>query len=333
MINPIRLCNNLFEDEKFFDADLRSFAEDHLVRLAQPENNPAGIYSTLIADTNTKYTAYYGKMSSQAVKEAIAEGVTITKNNARKAAEEKISQLQGLVKFKFGEASAIYQEFYPLGAREYQDARDGEVGTLFDRFVVAATTHLTADFPLEVTAIDDLVDDFHDAYTARETVVSQVDILITGKNTDRIALTVQLTKNFLIIASNNIGNPDKFDDYYDPRFLPLSNDSGFTLPFNREGTLGPSVATTFNLMGLNGDNPAIYFVFENPGTTNMRIYTTNVAGGLPGAGPILDVPPSTTITKTLAQMIAELGLSEINHYLGVQNLGGIVGSYKITINE
>ena len=220
MLNPIRLCSNIFDTKELSDADLRTFTEDHLLRLTN--NNPGAIYSTLITNTTAAYNAYYGKMSSELTQSQIKEGLTVTKQEARIAVEEKVSSLQGLIKYKFGESSAVYQEFYPQGMDYFYKAKDGDLELRLDSFQAAAVTHLTADYPAEVTAFTNLNTAFKNALAAQNNALSLIDNLITGKNTDRKALTVQLSQNLLIIASNNIDLPDQFDDYYDPSYLPIS---------------------------------------------------------------------------------------------------------------
>ncbi len=305
MLNPIRLVNDLFDDKELSDADLRSFAEDHLVRLSQPENNPGGIYSVLITDTTTKYTAYYGKITSEAAKKAIAEGTTATRNQERKVTEEKISQLQGLVKYKFGETSGIYQEFYPLGMDEYYQAREGEIGTKFDRFVIAAGIHLAAEYPAEVSAITSMVTGFHNAYTARETAMAQVDAVGTGKHADRKALTIQLTFNFLTIATNNIGNPDRFDDYYNPEYLPISDSlrtfSGI-INFN-------SIITAVEAGIITGSSDLL---IENKGTVDLVFSLNDVPGVIHPASEMTIVPGQRhRFTETLPVFT--------QYYLNIQN--------------
>lgn len=303
MLNLIRLVNDLFDDEKLFDPELRSFSEDHLVRLSQPENNPAGIYSGLITDLTNKYNAYYGKITNEATKKAIAEGTTATRNAARKAAEEKISQLQGLVKYKFGETSGTYQEFYPLGASEYQNAREGDVGTLFDRFVGRAVAHLTADYPADVTAITNLVTAFDNAYTARETAVAQVDIAGTGKLADRQALTTQLTTNFLTIAINNIGNPAKFNDYYDPRFLPITDS---VESFN--GTINATATITAVPTGHITESSEVRL--RNNGPVDLEFSLSNL--------PATMEPGALTVEAGQELEVSDLPVLE-NYYLNVRN--------------
>lgn len=229
MINPIRLCNDLFNDEKLSDSNLNQFTEDHLVRLAN--NNPGAIYSMLIADTTNKYNAYYGKMGSEISQNNIKEGLTIAKRDARAAAEAKVSSLQGLIKFKFGETGQVYQEFFPQGMDYFYKAKDTDLVLRLNAFQSSAVAHLTADYPAEVSEFTALNTTFKNALIAQTNAFSLIDNIITGRHEDRKALTVQLTFNFLTIASNNIDKPDLFDDYYNAQYLPIDA-SDKTTTFN-----------------------------------------------------------------------------------------------------
>lgn len=324
MLNPIRLVNDLFNDEKLFDPELRPFTEDHLARLALPVNNPGGVYNTLLSNTTTKYTNYFGKITDELTKKAISEELTINMNNARTATEEKISQLQGLVKFKFGETSAVYQAFYPLGMAEYYQAKIGEIYPLFLRFVNAATANLNADYPAEVTAISGLVSNFQAARSAQETMFGEVDSISTGKHADRKILTVQLTVNFLSIALNNIDNPDKFDDYYDPRYLPITREADE--PVSKEGTVNMGMIANIDISDITGGGPTTKLKLYNPGSSKLQYYFSNAAGG-PPSGVTVEVEPGAQAVKTAAEMNAGSG----NDFLNVQNIGAANGNYKVEI--
>jgi hypothetical protein len=89
------------------------------------------------------------------------------------------------------------------------------------RYLEAANTHLLADHAAEVAAITALTDAYVDARHVQRGAKSEKIALATARRTYRKALTVQLTRNFLIIASNNIDNPDRFDVLYDASLLPL----------------------------------------------------------------------------------------------------------------
>lgn len=221
MLDPIRLTTDLFKEKNLSDSNLRAFAEYFLICLALPANNPAGIYDTLLVDTTTCYQNLYGSMLSQMNKAGVSKGLTITVNKAFDAVINKLRALQGLIKFKFGRNSATYKEFFPKGMKEYHHATLAGAEIPFTRFRAIATMRLQADYPTEVAEISTLITNYLNAWQAKINIYSQRDITATGRHGHRKALTLQLTKSFLIIAANNLENPDKFNDYYDKQYLPI----------------------------------------------------------------------------------------------------------------
>ncbi len=255
MLNPIRLVNDIFDDVTFSDIKFQPFANDHLIRLGN--NNPGGIYSQLITDTTAAYMGYYGQLTSQDTKVAISEGLTITTNNTKDAVLAKLSSQRGLVAYKFGDDSAIYQEFFPQGLEAYNKARLDDLPRLLDNYVVAATTHLTADFLPEVAAIGLLVTAYANARNTQLGIFSETDTIRTGRREMRKVLSRQLTKNMLTLAIDFLENPDRFDDYYDEEMLPLTtggNDDGDTPtpPADGDTLLGGTVVNQGTLLPLVG---------------------------------------------------------------------------------
>jgi hypothetical protein len=269
MINPTRLCYDLFDDKNLSDSNLNDFSSDFLVRLAN--NNPGAIYSTLISNTTAKYTAYYGRMASEVQRLQIKEALTVTKKEARDAAVAKVGSLQGLVKYKYGEGSAAYQEFYPQGMEKFYKAKDGDLAIYLDGFVASAVTYLTADYPAEVTAITALTTAYKDALQAQNNAFSLVDNVITGKREDRKALTEQLTLNFLTIAGNNIDNPEKFEDYFDPAYLPITE-----APRTYNGIINAN--TTITAIPAGRITRSSNLTFENKGNTPLTFSISGTAG-------------------------------------------------------
>lgn len=223
MITLTRLTNDIFDEPKLSDANLRTYADDHLIRLAN--KNPGSIYDPLITATTTAYTAYYGSMTNEAVKEAITEGLTVTMNQKRDLVLDRISKQQGLITYLFGDNNATYQEFFPQGMGEYRNARLDNLTTILDRYLAAATAHIPVAHATEVSDITTLINDYKAARTAQRDAFSETDILRTGRRENRKALTLQLTRNILTLAIDFLDNPDGFDDYYDDSVLP-KNSSG-----------------------------------------------------------------------------------------------------------
>lgn len=303
MILLTRLVNDIFADRELTDSNLRAFAEDHLIRLAN--NNPGSVYTPLITATTTLYTAYYGSMTSEATKEAISEGLTIAMNAAATAVLDKLSNQRDLVAYKFGADSPTYQQFFPQGMDEYRRARLDDLTTILDRYMVAANLHLTADFPAEVTEVGNLITAYTTARTAQRDAFSETDTLRTGRRESRKELTLQLTRNILTLAIDFLENPDGFDDYYDAQLLPLSSGVDTDTPSTDTGaTLGgtvtdmatgnPLVGAQVGLTSVQGDtftttdaNGKYQFTFnELPETVNADIRVILI-GYTPQTRPII----------------------------------------------
>lgn len=303
MITLDKLIQDLFDDPKLSNSNLRSFSDDHLVRLSL--NNPGGVYSPLITATTTRYTGYFGSMTDLAVKEAIRQNLTITTNQVKDVVLERIRTVNGLVVYRFGAGSAIYESFYPHGMSEYTEARLDDLTTILSRFGSAAATHLTATDPTEVSAINADILAFNNARTAQHTVFAEEDMLRTGRNVTRKELTRQLTRNLLIIAADMIDDADRFNDYYDPSYLPRNNNStdadGIfqgTVDAGATVNIAQDMATDVQLRITNTGAAKLTFCFA-AADTDVCLAGANLVPGEsrtvtaadlgPGAGPNLNV--------------------------------------------
>ncbi len=290
MMNPEKLTQDLFDDRNLSDANLRGFTEDMLQRLSLPVNNPGGIYSQLITDTSAKYTAFFGLMTDAATKKAVSEGLTVTMNTTKGLMLAYMSDLEGLVRFRFTAVSAIYQEFYPQGMTEYHDANLTQLPMLIQRFQNAATAHLT---PAETTVLTARINAFTAARAAQTSVFAEVETLQIGRRADRKLLTLQLTTNMLTIALNNIENPDNYSSYYNPSYLPLTDKAfsvngliapGATITAVNEGVMTQSsTVTLYN----SGNEDLVFSVSDQPGIPHST-YSVTIAAG--NNGHFTDLP-------------------------------------------
>lgn len=284
MMNPEKLTEDLFDDKNLPDYKLRGFAEDFLVRLVLPDNNPGGIYTGIFNDVNTKYTNFFGKITNVASLDAISQGLTVAMENAKKAAIDQIIKLEGLVTFKFGTTGSTYQQFYPHGLSEYHNADLPELPTLLHRFLTATTTHLNATHPDDVTETSTLFSNFNTARSSQLNIQGQVSSGTTGKRTDRKALTLSITTAMLTIAINNLENPDNFNNYYNPSYLPLTDKqisiSGTIAILSIITAVNEGLVTqSSNLRFYNkGTEALIVSISDQPGTIHPT-YQVNVEPG------------------------------------------------------
>jgi len=267
MITLLRLVNDIFDDPKLSDDKLRTFGDDHIIRLAN--NNPGGIYDGLITATTNAYTSYYGSMTNEAVKEAVSEGFTINMNAKREAVLARLSKQQALVDYLFGEDSDTYQAFFPQGMTEYLREQLDNLTTILDRYLVAANANFTGAHAAEATDIAGLISAYKSARTAQRDAFSETDTLRTGRRETRKVLTLQLTRNILTLAIDFLENPDRFDDYYDVALLPKNtssngeDDTATTISGNVRSTLTNQPIVNARVVLSNADGSVEAFTDAN----------------------------------------------------------------------
>ncbi len=326
MINLEVFFKNHFDNKNISDNNLRLFAEVHLQRIAA--NNPGGIYTTRITATTTAYTNYFGAISSEDVKEAVQQGLTITMNNAMTGFVDKVQQKEGIVRGTWGKESEEYQEFFPHGLDEYDQISLATAGLLMNRMVAASTAHVADLGAPFVTLFTDLRTTFQDARTAQLATMGEVEGLKSTAANTRDALEIELMKNLLITASNNVGDITMMPDYFDQSIIRRSGvaDEGEGVVFT--GPVAEATNEYINTDEVENATEETEAKFENPGTKPLRYYFAHAQGDAPGPATIfVDVAPGSSDTKTLGEM----GWNpDTNSLLHVQVVGSGEGEYKVT---
>ena len=314
MFNFENLFTNHLDTKAISDDTMKELSQKHLTGMS--ENNPGGIYDTLITDTTQAHTNYFGAMTDEATKLAIKEGKTVTMNIKLNAVKNFVSQQEGLIRSKWGTGTGEYQEFYPQGITEYNRATLASIEQIMDRYENAATAHqvdLGVPFLTDVTT---LVTDFK---TARQ---SQLDLMsiVNGKKTEtsvkRDVLEIQIMKNLLIIASNNVGNPSVLRNYFDQSLIRPQKQRTYSDDV-LQGETKNVVERSF------GEHDEIKA--SNTGTDVWKICLSPTAGEACANG--MTVNPGEEVTVTAS----ELGDYENNHFLNITNTGASDGSYSVVV--
>ena len=209
---------NLFADPAISDARLRKFCEDHLARLAN--ENGGGLYTTVLNDTAALYTAYFGNIQNADVATAVRQSLTSSNDNVMATFKKEASKLEGVVISVYDNKQAPeYQEFYPAGLTEYSNATKENVEVLMNRINAALSNH-SADFPpATITLFNSIKSNWTTSRNLQLDKKSEVSSLTTGKNTTRVALETQLTKNMHFVGFTFPGNVDRCDDFFDEAML------------------------------------------------------------------------------------------------------------------
>jgi len=212
-----RIFEGLFNNERTTSERLVKYADDQISKTEA--NNPAAVYDVIITETKTKSTTLQTILNTAQNSQATGKGGTVEKNQARKDCELFLSRGEGLIKYHYAEGSPIYIEFYPNGISAFIRASDPEFKTMMNVFVEKANDYkvkLGNDFAAEATAKNQAFIASADDHTNDNTNIS------TSRSNEQIAhdeLALQLTKNVLTIALQNLGNVNAVKTYFNTSLL------------------------------------------------------------------------------------------------------------------
>ncbi len=209
--------SNAFQIGRVSNPRLQKFAEDNIQRMST--NNPGGIYNTLISDTTSSYTGYFGALADKALQKAVLEAKTVDMDDKLQIFKSFVSRQEGLIRSKWGKDAPEYQEFYPQGVTEYTNATLATVEVIMNRYVkscVKYSADLGVPFVDEITLIQT---NFINSRTSQLNLKGVVEGAIANTDTNRSGIETQLMKNVLIIASNNIGNTEAVKTYFDQSII------------------------------------------------------------------------------------------------------------------
>lgn len=221
MINLKMFFKNHLDTDRISDGNMKKFTEDHLQRLAA--NNPGGIYAALIAATTTAYNNYFGLMSDEDLAFANQQANTIAMKNVFDEFKKAVSQKEGLIKAQWGKASPEYQSFFPLGLSEYSKANLANILVLMTRMESLTAGHSAVLGATLAAQFADIKARFITARDAQLLKKGEVSGHKEATANTRDELEVQLMKNLMTIALDNIGNENIVTVYFTQSFIKRSS--------------------------------------------------------------------------------------------------------------
>ncbi|HCY77063.1 MAG TPA: hypothetical protein DHV28_14165 [Ignavibacteriales bacterium] len=224
MMDLRKFFKNHFDTKEISDDNMKKFAEVHLERLSA--NNGTAQFTAMITDTTNAYTAYYGSITNEDTKFAIQQGLTITMNNIVENFKNFVSKKEGTIRGQFGDKSAEYQEFFPLGVTEYRQSNLANIDKLMTRFVAAAERYSAELGAALQTDAETYLTNFKAARKAQLEKIGEVSAQKTTTSTTRDGIENELMKNVHLIASMFIGNVDRCMDFFDQSFIRSTQDDG-----------------------------------------------------------------------------------------------------------
>ena len=217
MQNLTTFFRNHFDTKEISDDKLKKFTEDHIQKMIS--NNTTAEYDTLITDTSTAYTTYYGAISDEGARYALQQALTAQMNNTVEAFKKAVSQKEGIIRGTFGKDNPTYQQFFPFGVGEYSHANLADIERLMDQFLLAINDHI-AELSI---AFQTEFQGYKSAYmSARESQLlkkAEVTDLKSASSIKRDVVEVQLMKNLLTIAAKFVGQEEMLNDFFDQSII------------------------------------------------------------------------------------------------------------------
>ncbi len=316
MIELAKYFRILFMSVRITDERLKDFCESHIQRLTA--NNPGGVFTTILNNITTAYNSFFGDMSSESLNLAVQEGKTIAMNASRIALEQNLSENEKLIAYTYRNAPETYEEFYPLGLTEYQNADLPTLETISERYKTVLASH-SADFPAGfVTDYNTFQGLFKTNRAAQTTAKGNVAAERSDLATTRPALALQLTTNLLTIALQYVGDESKADVYFDQSILNAAFKES-----ERKVAANLDPGETKNLFD-NITKPEVELKGKNDGFSELYIgfkATPEEACNLSDR----KVNPG----EEGIAIAAELGWTSEKRFLNITNLSGLTGSFVV----
>ena len=204
-----------FDNRQIADSELLSFAEDHRDRLSAA--NGAGTYTAMLSVTQSALEAFMAVQQREDTASNQRMGMTQTMAQAKAAFTQFLTRKEGVIRDALGgtKTTAGYLEFFPAGIGEYTRAALEQIEPLMARFASAAQRHTAELGSALATDAAALHTRFVAARTAQLSKKGTVSAEKSAGKTARLALTQQLTKNLLTLASENIGHPERVTVFFD----------------------------------------------------------------------------------------------------------------------
>ncbi len=221
-MNAQNLIIDKFKSAEYSRNELDLFTAETISRLNKNPNSVLSLEekSLLI----TCHQNFKNSLGLVATDSALKKSGTISRQDAFDEVLDFIRRKEGVIKDLFPKGSPSYTEFYPAGLTEYSKAGVEGIKNLLVRYVAAFAKHkeqLGGQLVMDIIGLQKLYNDARD---------EQVDVKTTNKSSitlvreTRKALTMQLTRCLLQIASYTLENPEAFNSYFNFSLLEVDND-------------------------------------------------------------------------------------------------------------
>lgn len=251
MVRLQSFLRNPFSDRDITLSEKKKFTEDHLARLSA--QNSSGQYTAMLSATNTAYGNYYGELTDKEIQAAIQKSLTQSTDNILEAFSTRNTQLNLYLLSQPGmKDSVAYTAFFPQGVTAFTSGlTKANIEQRMDQIIAAISANIIAAGGSSVLAeYQAFKSNYQSARSAQLSKKAEVAIAIDDREAAEAALDNQLFSNLLTICLNNIGQPERLDNFFDQSII-RSEQRG-TTPGE---TPDPAEASAYGRVTTSGTTP------------------------------------------------------------------------------
>jgi hypothetical protein len=213
MTNLRKFLESPFRRLKVSRDKIFKFFEDHLNRLIQAVDNGEP-FAGLVAATQSAFDNLKLSLGSHSSTLAQKESKTMTVDLVIEEFKTAIKLREANILIHFSKDSPVYQEFFPHGKTEYNNANKASIERLMTQIITAIDNHkselgqpLLDEFlalqTAYITARNEQLKKMEDAGTKTDSWESSLEIM-----------QMQAFRNLLTIALQYMGEPDKIELFF-----------------------------------------------------------------------------------------------------------------------
>ena len=313
-MNFKKLFENHFSSDKMdyiSDEEMKDFSQDGIGRITA--NNGGGLFTTILNDTVTAHTNYFGAITDKDVKLAVQQSLTMSKDNIVKTFKQTVQEKSGTIQGAFagGKNAPEYQEFFPFGLTEYTNATMGNIEVLINRMVTASNNHIAELGATFAALFINIQGNYNTARNLQINKKGEVGVAAEAIDTNRLPLELQWCKNLHFVGFTYPGNVDMCATFFNQSLLK-NRKTTTPDPAVATGTVSgvvrqmgiPAAGATVSVDGF----PLLTAVTNAAGEYSIA----NVAAGLQSLRAQLPASPANPVALPQIQSVTVVAGAEIS---------------------
>ena len=310
---------DLFDRENIIDSRFQVFLRNLIASLTN--NNPAGVYTTLIASLTAVYTTYFGNYETKSVNIAEKVGKTNSLDTVTALFASTVRSKYNFIAAAFPIGESVYIEFFPHGLTEFSRLTRDNVQSVSHRIATKATEYMASLGGAPFAAIfTTLETNITTAIGAQNTGKAVVKTITSSVITNRGPVEDETMKAMYAVGLQCWPNQSLCRSYFDFSLLFGVNTHPSVV------VTGVAAANANTLCVGAGIVTTSVFTLKNKSDVPFTFFATHVVNGAMVGVPVIVLAHHETVMA-----FAEFGAADML-FLYVKNETDYAGNWEVRVD-